>query len=56
MNNLDSINFELNGQESNIQFNQPHWSDNDDNFMKCVGVYYIDKNGKTIRYKDDLID
>jgi len=49
MKNLDYIDFEIEGQEISIEFNQPHWSDNDDNFSDCL-------EGKIVRYKNDLID
>lgn len=53
---LDYIEFEMDGQEVSIDFNQPRWSDNDNNFMRAVSGYYIDHNGKPVYYKDDLID
>lgn len=56
MKNLDYIDFEINGQEVSIEFNDPHWSDCESNFLKCINGVYYNKNGKPISYKNDLVD
>lgn len=49
MNQLNYIDFEMDGQEVRIEFNDPHWSDNEDNFRACIGE-------TDAKYKNDLID
>lgn len=56
MKSYDSIEFEIDGQDITIEFNQPHWSDNPANLYEYVGQVQVTEDGRPIRYKNDLID